>query len=466
MSVNVLDLLREMGIEPKLISSTNGGEWHSQCPGCGGKEHRFCVWPEQNDGSGSWWCRICDAGGDNIEFLRKYCGMEYFEACKKVDRNPEEQHRMPKRKPRKDSFQPKAWDDPNEKWQGRSVELVEWAHGHLLKNSEQLDYLAKRGVPLEAVRRFKLGWNCGEMGRDVYRARSAWGLPDEINPKTGKLKRMWMPIGLVVPSFWQGTLQRVRFRRTPEARAQWGRDMKYVVLPGSAMGPMLTRESAQAWMIAEAELDAIAMDYAVEDLDVGAIGLGSLSSKPDARMMPLLQASFWMGNALDFELYEPKTEEEERSIQMQTKAKHWWGKEFSQCERWPVPKGKDPGDYKADHGGDLREWILTGLPPVLHPGPSISAISNQGEKLVVPPRHVERKTVLPDDIEELRAILATNRMEIRVDRAGWAWSYDGPMELYGRVADLSHQPVVMAWLREIGDPVVSWRNFMKPMEGK
>ena len=43
------------------------------------------------------------------------------------------------------------------------------------------------------------------------------------------------------------------------------------------------------------------------------------------------------------------------------KAFSWWKKNFPQAQRWPVPKGKDPGDYLKDHAGDLREWIIAGL---------------------------------------------------------------------------------------------------------
>ena len=52
--MNVIELLQQKSIVPKKVSNTNGGEYHSACPGWGG-EKRFHVWTEQNKGKGSYW---------------------------------------------------------------------------------------------------------------------------------------------------------------------------------------------------------------------------------------------------------------------------------------------------------------------------------------------------------------------------------------------------------------------------
>jgi hypothetical protein len=463
--MNVLDLLREMGVEPKYVSGTNGGEWHSPSPCCGGGSNQFCVWPEQNGGSGSWWCRICDKGGDNIEFLREVRGMEFREACDKVGRDPGQAPARPVvRNRRRETFQPKEHAAPADVWRSKSGELVNWAHANLLKNGEQLEYLAARGIPLEAVKRFRIGWNPGERGKDLWRSRKAWGLPEEINPRTGKPKRVWMPIGVVIPFIWKGVLQRVRFRRTPEAMQQFG-GSKYILMPGSAMGPMLTRESAQAWMIVEAELDGVAMDHAASDLNVGVVALGTLSGKPDARAWARLRDSLWIGNALDFELYPPQTEEDERNIRMQTKAKKWWEQNFSQAERWPVPEGKDPGDYVKDHGGDLREWIKEGLPPRLLIGRSVPAAA-RGRGMVASPQPKQEDPIqLPDSVSALRTLLMTNRIELYVSLpSGRVCGGKMDTNVSARVGDLCSRKVVQEWLAAIGEELVTYRNFMKPLE--
>ena len=67
------------GITLKRVASTNGGEYVSSCPDCGGDD-RFHVWP--NEGlNGRFWCRQCGKSGDMIEFLRWQKGMSFKEAC-------------------------------------------------------------------------------------------------------------------------------------------------------------------------------------------------------------------------------------------------------------------------------------------------------------------------------------------------------------------------------------------------
>ena len=39
----------------------------------------------------------------------------------------------------------------------------------------------------------------------------------------------------------------------------------------------------------------------------------------------------------------------------------WWEKTYPQAVRWPVPDGKDPGEYFAC-GGNIHEWLNDGLP--------------------------------------------------------------------------------------------------------
>jgi hypothetical protein len=38
----------------------------------------------------------------------------------------------------------------------------------------------------------------------------------------------------------------------------------------------------------------------------------------------------------------------------------WWVKQYPNAIRWPVPEGKDPGDY-IKLGGDLKSWVMVGI---------------------------------------------------------------------------------------------------------
>ena len=70
------------GITLKRVASTNGGEYVSPCPDCGGDD-RFHVWPNQGN-YGRFWCRQCRKSGDMIEFLRWQKGMSFKDACDAV----------------------------------------------------------------------------------------------------------------------------------------------------------------------------------------------------------------------------------------------------------------------------------------------------------------------------------------------------------------------------------------------
>ncbi|MFW5497785.1 MULTISPECIES: primase-helicase zinc-binding domain-containing protein [unclassified Maridesulfovibrio] len=403
--MNVLDLLKAEGVSPVHVSGGKGGEFHSPCPACGGKD-RFHVWPEQNGGTGSWWCRGCDKGGDNIEFLREFKGASFKDACDVIGRNPKDYTPRPTQLKKK-NFAPNNYAAPKELWLERSNNLVDWAHEQLLKNEKELAYLAARGLPLEAVKKYKLGWNPGETEKGTFRARKAWGLPQAENRKP-----LWMPRGLVIPYFQEGVLFRVRFRRTNEDRKKFAPHLKYVILPGSSMGPMVTRKSARAWVPIEAELDALAVDFAVQDLDVGCLGLGSLSIKPDAYSWPKLKEAMTVLNALDFEFGNAQDDEERKKIEQQIRTKKWWQENLPNCRRWPVPEGKDPGEAFAA-GVDLRSWIFAGLPPALTLGPSKSgaASTSRGEGR----KKKEEPTPPPADMMMLYQLLVRNPLALELD---------------------------------------------------
>ena len=78
--MNVIDLVTT---PLKRVSTTKGGEYHGPCPSCGGKD-RFHVWPQENHGEGSWWCRQCGNGGDGIQYLRDIEQLTFKEACNRL----------------------------------------------------------------------------------------------------------------------------------------------------------------------------------------------------------------------------------------------------------------------------------------------------------------------------------------------------------------------------------------------
>jgi len=351
--MNTLDLATRK-VQLKKVSSTHGGEWQGPCPDCGGVD-RFHVWPEQNDGKGGYWCRQCGKYGDNIQFLRDFEGMSFVDACDYLNiplperGNPSAASRgsapggrnttLP---PQRLKFIPNEHAAPADVWQEKALKFVAWAQGNLARNDEVLAWLSARGISAETAVNFRLGWNIGEDGKDIYRARQSWGLP-EVLRDDGRPKALWIPRGLVIPHIVDSVIYRIRIRRPEES------GLRYYVLPGSSMAIMTIEPSRRAFVVVESELDAIAITAACPL--AGAVALGSVAAKPDADTTAILRGALQILNALDYDA-------------AGAKAMTWWADQFSNCERWPVPKGKDPGEA-VKLGIDLDSWIKAGLPPVM-----------------------------------------------------------------------------------------------------
>jgi len=340
--MNTLDLALHK-VKLKKVSGTKGGEWQGPCPACGGVD-RFHAWPNQNDGRGSYWCRSCEKAGDNIQFLRDFEGLSFKEACDKLNITIPESPARCRFEPKqtgKPEFTPDKHIPPADIWQEKAEKLIQSSRDNLAKNSETLFWLSNRGIGRETAENFRLGWIPGEDGKDIYRARKAWGLP-EILKEDGKPRALWIPRGLIIPYIIDGIIHRIRIRR-PEG------EPRYYVIPGSSMATMIIERARRAFVVVESELDAITV--AAHNNLAGAVALGSVSAKPDAETYGILQDALQILVAIDYD-------------DAGAKAMKWWQEQFDRCDRWPVPQGKDPGDaYKL--GIDLDQWIKTGLLPVL-----------------------------------------------------------------------------------------------------
>jgi len=392
--MNVLDLYRSKGLDCKKVASTHGGEYCGACPGCGG-EDRFRIWPEQDGGQGSFFCRGCDTAGDRVTFLMAFDGMSYPEACASLDIKLEDKkYRTPKVSgagcqvsPEKSAThftgqagvrcqekQEKKAELPPEVWVEKAGELVKWAHGKLMENAEQLDWLAARGIDRAAAER--LGWNPGKDGRDLWRPREAWGLPTEMKEnKFGKMvkKRLWIPRGIVIPEVGgqKSEVRRIRIRRPEE------NPPRYYVIPGSNMDMMwITGEKPAAVLVVESELDGI-MCHCQSGGMCSVLALGSSAAKPDENLMEMLRNAAVILVALDFD-------------GAGEKAMRWWKDEFHQAKLWPVPEGGDPGEaFQA--GVDIRAWISAGLPPAWGVGGSL--LDNKKQAAVMEPVIDKKKKV-------------------------------------------------------------------------
>ena len=161
----------------------------------------------------------------------------------------------------KQEFHPAQHQSPAQLWQEKAEKFVEWSQENLKKNKEVLAWLVARGINQQAAEAARLGWNPGENGRDIFRARAAWGLP-VLKKEDGKPRMLWIPQGLVIPCEASpesrgNLIQRIRVRR-PEGSP------RFYVVPGSSMATMIIGEERKAFVVVESELDAIACAAATD----------------------------------------------------------------------------------------------------------------------------------------------------------------------------------------------------------
>lgn len=362
--MNVLDAVAERGVVMRLASARNhskGPEYHGPCPACGDsgkgdKSNKFHVWPEQNDGKGFYWCRSCGKRGDLVQFFRDFAGMGFKEACKAAGRELPERRGFAQdagmRRAGNGAAQPAAVAAPCDgvdraAWAAAADKFVSRCREAIQARPDVLKYLAGRGIGADVAERYAIGWHGGEGGRDcAFRPRASWGLPPETDAD-GAEKRLWIPRGIVIPYAVNGQVVRVKIRRPKEDRRP-DFDLPYHFMPGGSREMMVTRTDRKAYVVVEAELDAVAVDAAAGDL-VGAVAIGTNRAKPGAGLHGRLEAAHKILVALDFD-------------GAGASAWPWWEETYHRAVRWPVPAGKDPGDAVAA-GVDLRAWIMAGLPP-------------------------------------------------------------------------------------------------------
>ena len=436
--MTILERLSARGIPARRVSSSSGGEYHGPCPACGGTK-RFHVWPEKNDKGGSYWCRDCGKTGDGIAFLREFEGMSFHEACAELGitpatKAPTSSYAAPKPlQMASDRVTAEHRPEPKEHpadvvdvalWREKAGKFTDTAHAELLSNPDRLTWLSARGVPLEVVKRFRLGWT----RKQEFRPWPSWGLRDEVKPD-GSPRLFVIPEGLVVPCFEGDAVIRLRVRLAHPPADDPGH--KYHVVKGSHPATFTAiGEKARAAVIVETELDAMAIAHAAGDV-VHAVAIGSAQTKPDGPATSVLRECLKILLALDAD-------------EAGVSACRWWVDRFPQAAFWPTPTGKDAGDY-AKTGGDLRAWILAGLPPSLRLALAVSPKLSAS----VPARDARIEAVLktlPAPVVELYTLLSRwpavaiekfgERQEGLRLRYEEAWSRKH-WEDFGRISDLS-----------------------------
>jgi len=332
--MNLIDLVKEAGLTP----IRTGSSYSSPCPSCGGND-RFVIWPDK------YWCRRCQKHGDSIQFCRDFLGMSFLEACKKLSiERVFERPQMIKKEPEII----KIAHRPPSLWQAKATAFAKWSHENLLSNPNQIAQLMERGLNMETIIQFGLGFCVDKSQKDpsgFFREKASWGLSDEYKGDR-KTKKLWLPYGHVIPFLGSdGLVLKLKIRRLDWREGdKWP---KYMEIPGSMQQPSwfgLNDELPVA--IVEAEFDAMLIHQEAGNL-CSTLALGGAKKKPDLATDQKLRKSPLLLYALDFD-----EAGKEQFI--------YWRKNYSQLRAWPTPKSKSPGDALKE-GVDIRQWIANGV---------------------------------------------------------------------------------------------------------
>lgn len=323
------------GLKPVKVASTKGGEYHSPCPGCGGKD-RFIIWDKLN----RYYCRQCGRKGDEIQYSRDFHGLSYLEACKKSGEDPKKRAAFRASLYLQEQacfqFEPRISRTPPLEWTKQARSFILYCQAQLKKDRYARDLLLKRGFSTQAMEEFQLGWN----PTSLWLNRSSWGLDSEE-------KKLWLPKGLLIPSYNIAAGEPIKLKVRRSDWTQGDKLPKYVEISGSMQTPAIYGSSEdKPIVVVESELDAMLIQQYTGDLCCS-MALGGASKRPDAESHMLLMKASVIFFSLDVDA-------------AGAIAYRWWSKVYPHIKLLPPPIGKSPGDAHVA-GINLREWILSGL---------------------------------------------------------------------------------------------------------
>lgn len=339
----LLELAEQIGLSPKKVASTDGGEYKCPCPKCGGRK-RFIIHPNkpQKNCVGSYWCRDCDAHGDSITFCREFLGLSFEDAAKRVNATIPDKPNYPAHllsRSQEPLFE--SVEKPPALLVEKAALFVNWANENIFEQKYQLSWLANRGISVEAVKKYKIGWN----PEPFWREKAEWGIEEE-KKEGDPPKKFILHKGIVVPTFEKSDPVRIKVRNA-DYDPKEENSKKYLAVAGSMKGLNLVGDTKNnVMLVVESEFDALALDHACGDFAF-AVSIGSNTKNPD---------SFTNYLARRIEQLLVCYDNDEGGIAMWEK----WRKLYPHAKSYPTPIGKDVGEA-VSKGLNLREWIKEAL---------------------------------------------------------------------------------------------------------
>lgn len=201
-----------------------------------------------------------------------------------------------------------------------------------VESGDGLKSLYARGLTVETAHTLGIGWNPA----DRYGRRADWGLDEEVNPETGRFRKVWLPRGLVLPIRRKAGVTALLIRR-----ADWKPkdDLpKYWQAKGSGNGCYGIGKPGLPVVLVESLLDAVLVWQEARDV-AAAVALTGASKRPDAGTTAFLRAAPLILWSLDFD-------------EAGTKAWAWWREHFPGVKAWPCACGQRPRRHAQGRSPD------------------------------------------------------------------------------------------------------------------
>jgi len=367
-TIDLVSLIEQRsGIRLVRRATTGGGEYWGACPFCGTGDNRFHVWPHA--GRPHYWCRVCDAKGDGVDFLRQYCHLSFVDACQELGLDPGDLSGATVTPP--DIAELTAKDAPPcKKWQDFGKLIVERAERYLWhsKSSEGqrwLAYLRGRGLSDETIKYAHLGCIPRQKDGSWWAFSFAdWGLDlDQLTEEQRRKGGVRIPDGIVIPWFEGDRLWKIAIKRPHDP------DFSYGQVPGSGKGLYnvdAIRPDHPA-MLVEGEFDCLSVMQEAGDL-IACVATGGAGGARVAR---------WLG---DLSLASFVLQSFDDDAAGDAGSEYWMGVWYAEPDtgpvlyrpgalsncvtRWSPALWKDPNELLQSQPNGvctLREWVQYGI---------------------------------------------------------------------------------------------------------
>jgi DNA primase len=343
-SLDLVSLIEQYsGIRLIHRATTGNGEYWGMCPFCNTGDNRFHVWPAS--ARPHYWCRVCYASGDAIQFLKDYSNMSYVEACEALGVEPDHA----------------GWDGgqaeqslespPPKKWREVAALFVERAvrylwHPKSLEGQKALAYLRARGFTDETIKRVRLG--CVPLGKDgrwYSDEFEAWGLdPADLTPEQLKKGCLRIPNGILIPWFYGGEVWKLAVKRPGDPKMDYGQVLGSV----EALYNVDSIQYDQPCMMVEGEFDCMSIEQEAGDL-VACVATGSTTRARLGRWIAELAMASYVIQGYDDD-------------QAGEDGAAYWLNVLKNCIRFQPCFYKDPNDMLQNLSPEeLRNWVLWGM---------------------------------------------------------------------------------------------------------